>query len=125
MELHQAVRILIVTNEDAVEALYYSILEHYQLDTSNFEEAAHKIVRFVPHVVLLHFDYSFQADILKFLNQLRQNYDNDQRPLVLLIVPKDWFDQRVEVLVDEYLAFPVAPSYLLESLKNLLDKKME
>jgi DNA-binding response OmpR family regulator len=124
MGLPGEARILIITNDDVTKALYSSVLEYYRLDVSNFEEALQQVVRFVPHLVILDFDDDFQAKILRFLNQLHQSYDDHTRPLVLLIVPKDWFDQSLEILVDKYLASPVAPAHLLETLKNLLDRKI-
>jgi DNA-binding response OmpR family regulator len=122
MHSQKLTKILVITNDDVVRVLYYSVLEQYSLSSSNFSEAYHHSKRFAPHLVILHFDDEFQVNISEFLKQISQTRNETEHPLILLIVPKDWFEPSLEELIDTYLTSPVAPVHLLETVQNLLRK---
>lgn len=124
MEFQETAKILIITDDTVVQSLYSAILAGYSLRHSDFTESFTQTLNFAPDVVVLHFDDHYQANIAEFLVKLRQTYNQNDRPLTLLIVPKDWFDQQLKNLADMYLTALVAPDHLLEAIENLFQQKL-
>jgi DNA-binding response OmpR family regulator len=123
MQLHNKARVLIVENDPVIRSFLSAILKNYLPQTCTFKEAFEATWDVVPHLIVMHIDLGFYSDTLKFLEKVRQTYGTEC-PLVLLIVPKDWFDSSFDAFIDGRMVSPIDPDEFRSNVENLLRRKL-
>ncbi len=127
MESKRKRTISIIASDTDIGLLYDAILRSkgYVPQLSTYEgEIFQVILDFLPQLVVLHLDMRFLASIFEFLVRIRQTYDEDKHLAILLVGQKDWFDPRLESLVDVCMTSPVDPPSFLQIVEDLLQKKL-
>ncbi len=127
MEVEERKKILIVSPDREMGLLHRSFLDSskYISRVCIFEEEPFAAaLSFRPRLILILLGVArkvrFDANALEFLTRIHQSYKESERPLSLLIVPRDWTDPQLEALIDEITVAPVDPKHLMQRIEYLL-----
>ncbi len=129
MEVKERKKVLIVSPDRELGLLHSLFFDssRYISRLCTFEDGPFAAaISFQPCLILILLDgrkkVRFDANALEFLTRIHQSYEEDERPLSLLIVPRDWADPQLGALVDEITISPVDPRHLMQRIEYLLQE---
>ena len=110
MEQEERKRVLVIISELELESIYTALLEHeyYELRIDSYsskDDFLEIILNFHPHLIILHIDLRFEEVAFELLSNVRQSFEENERPRALCVLPRSWcFDSRI-TLADAYMGF--------------------
>lgn len=128
MDSKQEKRILVVAESNDTGELYKIMLASggYTSTICTEVNRLFEILTHVnPHLVVWHLNPLFFETTLEILAKIRQTYKGNTSPAILLSVPTDWSNSRIESIVDGILEFLMEPEYFVRVVEDLLQKSNE
>jgi DNA-binding NtrC family response regulator len=125
MESNQEKRILVIAESADTGQLYQLMLEsggYISKVCRDIRKVFELTTKSHPHLLIWHLNPLSFETTLEILSEIRQMYDEDKRPVILLSVPTDWFNSQIEAVVDRILEFLVEPEYFIRVVEDLLQK---
>ena len=130
-------KILIMTNIAERKELYEFVLKSKGYVTKVLEDKSHirkhlewkyteemvkDVLKFYPRLIICDLGayMAVSTEVLEFLLKIRDACDQDPYPLNLVILPRDYFPDKFEFLIDEFLPSPIDVKLFLDTVGKLL-----